>query len=101
MDTELLLRNFLDEKKRLKQYPVKRKMKIYALIYLACKFESGRDYSQSEVNDILNDWSLFNDAATLRRELCDNRFLNRTSDGRTYRLEETQPTPAELGIDSF
>jgi hypothetical protein len=40
--------------------------------------------------------SVFHDPATLRRELYNNRFIDRESDGRSYWLENEQPTVAEL-----
>ena len=73
-------------------------MKVYALLYLAGKLESGREYSEREVNDILLDWHTFADPATLRRELYDYRFLDRSKDGRSYRLADVRPAPEALGI---
>lgn len=86
-----ILENFLDTQGRLKTLPVKRKKKIYVLAYLAEKFEPGRIYTEREVNALLNQWHLFHDPATLRRELYDNHFLNRTQNGGSYWLEEPQP----------
>lgn len=98
MELEYVLRNFLDERKRLTAFPAKRKMKIYALFYLAEKFEAGREYTEREINEILYNWHTFADPATLRRELYDYCFLDRSDDGRSYRLGETQPTKEALGL---
>lgn len=98
MELEYILRNFLDEKKRLTGFPAKRKMKIYALFYLAEKFEEGKDYTEREINDLLLSWHTFADPATLRRELYDYHFLDRSVDGRVYRLGATPPTMEELGL---
>lgn len=98
MELTHILRNFLDGDGKLTVFPAKRKMKVYALFYLAEKFESGREYSEREVNDVLLDWHTFADPATLRRELYDYRFLDRSRDGKVYRLAEKQPTVADLGI---
>lgn len=65
------LKNFLDEAGKLTKYPAKRPMKFLALEYLAGKFEKGKRYTEREVNDLLNQWHLFGDPATLRRELYD------------------------------
>lgn len=73
------IKNFLDSEGRLKQLPVKRKMKLEALALLAQKFEPGTVYSERQVNDILLSFSTFGDPATLRREMYNNRF----STGRT------------------
>lgn len=86
-----ILENFLDPQGRLKALPVKRKKKLHVLAYLAEKFEPGRIYTEREVNALLNQWHLFHDPATLRRELYDNHFLNRTQNGASYWLEDPQP----------
>lgn len=93
-----ILRNFLTVDGKLTSFPAKRKMKIYALMYLSEKFEAGRDYTEREINEVLLDWHTFADPATLRRELYDYCFLDRSIDGRSYRLADVQPTPETLGI---
>lgn len=98
MEIQSILRNFLDEKGRLTAFPAKRRMKIYCLFYLAGKLEAERDYTEREINDSLLDWHTFGDPATLRRELYDYRFLDRSRDGKVYRLSANQPTPEELGL---
>ena len=92
------IKSFLDEQGRLKLFPAKRKMKLYALLYLAQKIPADTDFTEREINDILLDWHSFADPATLRRELYDYRFLDRSRDGKVYRLAEKQPTAADLGI---
>ncbi len=91
-----ILKSFLDGEGRLTSYPSKRKMKLYALLYLAERFDSSRTYTEKEVNVLLNEWHTFGDPATLRRELFTHRFLSRDDYGREYRLEEHQPTIEEL-----
>ena len=73
-------------------------MKIYCLFYLAEKFEAGKDYTERQVNDLLLSWHTFADPATLRRELYEYHFLDRSRDGKIYRLAEKQPTPEELVV---
>ncbi len=90
------LQNFLDENGRLTAFPAKRKMKLYALVYLAGKFDSGTVYSEKQVGELLAGWHTFADPATLRRELYNHRFLSRDSYGKEYRTEKEQPTLAEL-----
>lgn len=98
--TELqqILRNFMDAEGKLTAFPAKRKMKRYCLIYLAGKFEPDRDYTEREVGDLLLSWHTFADPATLRRELYDYRFLDRSRDGRLYRLGAEPPRWEELGL---
>lgn len=98
MELQYILRNFLNAEGKLTAFPAKRKMKVYALLYLSDRFESGRKYSEREVNELLLDWHTFADPATLRRELSDYRFLDRSPDGRTYCLPDVQPSPEALGI---
>lgn len=98
MELTYILRNFLDTKGKLSAFPAKRKMKLYALLYLAQKISADTDFTEREINDILLDWHTFADPATLRRELYDYHFLNRSLDGKVYRLAEKQPTPEELGL---
>ena len=98
MELTHILRNFLDATGKLTAFPAKRKMKLYALLYLAQKIPADTDFTEQEINDILLDWHTFADPATLRRELYDYRFIDRSRDGKVYRLAEKQPTPEDLGV---
>lgn len=98
MEWNVILRNFLDANGKLTAFPAKRKMKVYCLFYLAGKFEAGREYTEREVNELLLSWHTFADPATLRRELYDYGFLDRSRDGKVYCLAEKQPIPEELGL---
>ena len=98
MNLEYILRNFLDATEKLTSFPAKRKMKIYCLFYLAQKFEAEKDYTEQEINNVLLDWHTFADPATLRRELYDYGFLDRSRDGKIYSLSRKQPKPEELGL---
>lgn len=98
MELTYVLRHFLNEAGKLTAFPAKRKMKIYCLIYLAQKFEPEKEYSEQEINDFLLDWHTFADPATLRREMYDYHFLDRSRDGKVYRLSQPQPTAEALGL---
>jgi hypothetical protein len=76
----------MDEDGRLTRWPRKYSRKLIAAQCLAARFEPGRVYSEAQVNDILEDWHTFNDAAVLRRFLIDLGIMQRTSDGRQYWL---------------
>jgi GNAT superfamily N-acetyltransferase len=78
------LDRFLDGEGRLTQYPLDPALRLRALARLADPFEAGRRYSETEVNEILKRHHTFGDWAWMRRELCDRRFLERTSDCRSY-----------------
>ncbi|MCH5164024.1 MAG: DUF2087 domain-containing protein [Clostridiales bacterium] len=94
------LKSFLNESGQLTVLPAKYKKKLIAYYYLSTKFEVGRRYSESEINDILNGWTVFRDPATLRRELFVKQLLNRTNDCRWYWKEENEPTLEEF-IERF
>ena len=74
----------LDAQGRLKRWPTRRKYQRAAVFYLVAKFERVRRYSEAEVNDVLDAWAPFRDAALLRRTLIEERLLERTPDGREY-----------------
>ncbi len=78
------LRRFLDAAGRVTMWPAKRQSQDLLLSYLASKFEQGREYTEREVNQLLNQWHSYQDHATLRRALYDAHLLNRTPDGARY-----------------
>lgn len=49
------LKPFLDENPWLTAIPAKNKKKLSALYYLAGKIEPNRDYTEPEINDIIDD----------------------------------------------
>lgn len=97
-EIKIMLKNFLDEEEKLKAFPAKRKKKLYALIYLSGKLEAEHEYTEREINEVLSNWHTFADPAMLRRELYNYRFLDRSKDGRVYRLAGRQLLPEELGL---
>ena len=80
------LQNYLDQNGRITRFPGKRQKKKVMLMlkYLAGQFETNRTYTETEVNDTLNQYHTFNDPAILRRLLFVRRMMHRTSDGRKY-----------------
>lgn len=95
---KMLLKSFLDAEEKLIAFPAKRKKKLYALIYLSGKLEAEHEYTEREINEVLSNWHTFADPAMLRRELYNCRFLDRSKDGRVYRLAGRQPLPEEIGL---
>ncbi len=53
---------------------------------------------EREVSRRLDAWSLFGDAAILRREMVGHGLLTRTVDGREYRRVETEPPALALAL---
>ena len=82
---------FLDEKGRLTALPAKHKKQLMAFWYLAGKIEAGRQYTEPEINELLDQWALFRDHATLRRELYNKQLLDRTADCRSYQKADDIP----------
>ena len=93
---KLELKSYMNENGQLVALPAKYKKKLIAYYYLATKFEVGQQYAESNVNDILNEWTVFRDPATIRRELCIKQLLNRTNDCKWYWKAEEQPTLEEF-----
>ncbi len=79
---EIVLR-FL-EGERIRQLPTKGAHRLLVLKYLASKFETGRDYTEGQVNAIIDDWHTFGDYFILRRELIDCGLLRRLPNGSRY-----------------
>jgi hypothetical protein len=67
---------------RLKEIPSREKRKLVVLAEIAKDFESGRRYSEREVNDIL--WRRHPDTAALRRYLYHYGFLDREPNSSAY-----------------
>lgn len=86
--TELKIKQFLDEDGRITQFPRKHSASLLVLDYLAQKFEPGRVYNEKEVNAICDHWHTFNDFFVLRRNLVDEGFLIREIDGSCYWSKE-------------
>lgn len=87
---------FLDNVGHLISFPAKHKKKLIALWYLAEKIEADRQYTESEINALLDEWTLFHDPATLRRELYNKRLLNRTTNCSSYRKADNIPAFEEF-----
>ena len=51
---------------------------------LASQFERDKQYTEKEVNGLLQQWHEWNDPAFLRRELVDGHWLDRTKNGARY-----------------
>jgi len=67
---------------RLLSFPKKQKAKLVVLNRLAGLFEQGRQYTESEVNQLLTDAG--DESGEIRRYLIDYGFLSRKRDGSAY-----------------
>ena len=75
---------FLDSDGKISQMPMKKDKRNDVLFYLGTKFEIGRNYTEKEVNAIIEQWHTFGDYFLLRRELIVCDVLRRTRDGSKY-----------------
>ena len=73
-----------DEEGRVTALPQKQGKRRLVLSYLAEGFACGRDYTEKEVNALLDERHTFGDFFLLRRELCDSGLLQRERDGSRY-----------------
>lgn len=96
MDEFKELQPFLNECMQLAVLPSKYKKRLIAYYYLAGKIEANREYTEIEINNVLNEWTTFGDAATLRREMFNKYLINRTNDCRKYWKEENIPLLEEF-----
>ena len=84
LDQPQALRRFLDRKGQVTVFPRKFKDKQIVLEFLIEKFRSGKNYTEPQVNEVLNQWHTFGDPATLRRALVEGGLINRTDNGDQY-----------------
>jgi DNA-binding transcriptional ArsR family regulator len=78
------LHGFFDKQGRITRWSSKLKEQRAMLEFLVAKFEPGRDYSEKEVNDLLQQWYLDPDFVLIRRSMIDAGLLQRTKDGARY-----------------
>lgn len=81
------LKPFLNQHLQLIALPAKNRKRLHALYYLAEKLETGRSYTEKDINGLLEKWHTFHDPATLRREMYNHCLLKRSRDGSTYWLD--------------
>jgi hypothetical protein len=85
-----VLRNYLPPDGRLKDFPASRKKRRVILVWLARMFDEGRDYSEAEVNAVIE--RRHHDRETFRRELVGYKMLARKG-GIYRRLSEDNWQP--------
>lgn len=84
------IKGFLDDQGRIKVWPSKQAKKGLILAYMAQKFELGKNYTEKEVNAMIDHWHTFGDYFLLRRGMVDAKLLGREKDGSIYwRIEGT------------
>lgn len=91
MNYKDILKRYMTDEGKLKQYPSKKPLKMIVLAYMVEHFEKGKTYTEKEVNEIIMKWLSFSDHELIRRELIIHGFMNRMRDGSAYWLEDIQP----------
>ncbi|MBW2415961.1 MAG: DUF2087 domain-containing protein [Deltaproteobacteria bacterium] len=77
---------------RPRPFPRKRRDREILVKSLLMRLDSSRTYSEPEINDLLEEWNrqvvpaIETDHVTVRRLLVDSGHLERTADGRAYRV---------------
>jgi len=84
------LENFLNCKGKIVSWPAKKSIQEEALYYISTKSVPKIMYTEKQVNEIINEWHLFDDYAIIRRELIIKKFLGRNDDGSLYWLENRE-----------
>ena len=76
--------HLLDESGLVLRWPKKPSQKQIVLEHLSTKFDLNKNYTEKQVNIILEQNHSFNDTPLLRRELIGRGFLSRKDDGSRY-----------------
>lgn len=84
-----VLRTFVDADGRIAAFPAQEKKFLVILRYVFKAFESGKRYTEKEVNEILSRYN--EDTASLRRGMIVYKMLSRESDGSAYWRTEHEP----------
>ena len=79
---EKVLADFLRPDGSLKEIPSQLKKKLIIYAHIAAQFESGRHYTEKEVNELLK--RFHPDTVSIRRDLVDLQFISRRDDGSAY-----------------
>lgn len=89
-----------------RRFPRKRRDRQIMIKSVLMLLDSTRTYTEPEINELLKDWnrdvapSIRTDHVTLRRLLVDYGHLERTADGRSYRVGfPPSPVAFDLEID--
>jgi hypothetical protein len=76
--------SFLNEIDEVIRWPKKPSDKKDVIKWLSEKFKFDKQYSEKEINEIIDFSHSFNDTPLLRRELISQKFLDRKDDGSVY-----------------
>ena len=81
-----IIASFFDETGHLREFPAKEKKKIVVLRQISAQLSPGRFYTEAEINRVLK--RIYDDYATIRRELIEYGFWERARDCSRYWVKE-------------
>lgn len=91
-----------------RRFPRKRRDRDILMKSIVMLLDSDRRYTESQINDLLQEWkrdvapAIQTDHVTVRRLLVDFGQLERTADGRTYRVGfPPRPVVFDLEVDDI
>ncbi|WP_455717341.1 DUF2087 domain-containing protein [Anaerosporobacter sp.] len=84
-DSEKTIKTYMTENGALTQFPSKEKKKIIVLREIVKNFKPNYDYTEREVNTILE--RIYSDFPTIRRALIEYGFFDRSADCSVYRVK--------------
>jgi hypothetical protein len=92
---EKVLADYLRPDGSLKDIPVQLKKRQIIYAHIAARFEPDRRYTEKEVNQLLQRFHA--DFASIRRDLFDLGFIDRSADGRDYWRRLASSPPNSVG----
>mgnify|MGYP001339855877 CR=1 FL=1 len=78
------MNNLINDFESIIRWPKKRTEQDFIIKWLSSKFDFKKNYSEKEINNIINNYHSFNDTCLLRRELISKNYLHRKNDGSEY-----------------
>ena len=74
----------INEHDQITRWTKKASDKELVITFLGTKFENNHNYSEKEINRMIENYHLFEDTTLLRRELISRKILSRHDDGTKY-----------------
>ena len=78
------LRRYMNREGKLTMLPLRQPDRQAALAFIAEQIAPARDYSEKEINLLIQSQIAYDDFVTMRRELYNSRYLDREPDGSRY-----------------
>jgi len=78
------MNKLIDQADGIVRWPKKPSDKQFVIKWLSMKFNFEKQYSEKDINKIIEKHHSFDDIALLRRELISKKFLGRKNDGSIY-----------------